>query len=279
VRSDTRIWPSNGRVAHDSLRGQIDGVTFTAGQVHSVAEPLSDLLNSQGRRERQLLLGEQFRVLETVDGLAFGLAERDGYVGYLAAEDLRPALKPTHRVSARATHLYDAADLKGADQMTLSFGAHLSISKQDGRFGLTAQGLYVPMVHLVPVDYREPDPVSVAERLLGTPYLWGGNSAFGIDCSGLVQICHLGTGLACPGDADLQEAALGKAIPLDEPVQRGDLFFWKGHVGMAASPTTLIHANAFHMAVALEDLETTLDRIKARGDGPVTSRRRITPGE
>ena len=274
---DPRLWPSNGRVAHDRLRGQIEGVTFTAGEVHSVAEPLTDLLNLQGKRERQLPLGETFRVLETEDGLAFGFAERDGYVGFVAAEDLQQEVQPTHRVSARATHLYATADMKSPDQMTLSCGAKLRITAQVGRFGLTAQGLYVPMVHLMPVGYVEPDPVAVAERLLGTPYLWGGNSSFGLDCSGLVQMCLLASGVDCPGDADLQEAALGQPLPPNAALQRGDLVFWKGHVAIATSPTTLIHANAFHMAVALEDVETAIDRIRARGDGPVTSRRRIRP--
>ena len=272
---DPRLWPSNGKVAHDSLTGQVEGVQFTSGEVFSVAEPVTDLLNAAGRRERQLLLGETFLGLDTEDGLTFGMAERDGYCGYIAAEDLCPMITSTHRVRARATHLYDAPDMKSSEQTTLSCGARMTIVGQAGRFGQTAEGLFVPMVHLVPVTYVEPDPVAVAERLLGTPYLWGGNSAFGVDCSGLVQLCHLAAGISCAGDADLQEKTLGGALTADADVQRGDLFFWKGHVAMAASPTMLIHANAFHMSVALEHLETALDRVVARGDGPVTSRRRI----
>ena len=136
---------------------------------------------------------------------------------------------------------------------------------------------YIPTAHLRPVDQAEGDPVAVAERFLGTPYHWGGNSGFGIDCSGLVQAACLACGIPCPGDSDLQEAALGRTLPADAVLRRGDLLFWKGHVAWVAGPDLLLHANAHHMAVALEPLLPALARIEGQGDGPVTRRARLLP--
>jgi cell wall-associated NlpC family hydrolase len=132
----------------------------------------------------------------------------------------------------------------------------------------------VPKPHLRPISHPFRDPVTVAQLFFGTPYLWGGNSAFGIDCSGLVQAALLACGIACPGDSDLQ-AALGNTVPDDAPMLRGDLIFWKGHVAMVVDDQTLIHANAHHMAVAYEPIDAAIARIKAQGGGTVTGRRRL----
>jgi len=181
---------------------------------------------------------------------------------------------PTHRVTARATHLYRAADFKTRELAALSLGACLTVTGEEGRFAVTPLG-YVPAVHLSPLKEAADDPVGVAELFLGTPYLWGGNTSYGIDCSGLVQMACLACGIACPGDSDMQEAELGHALPEDAALRRGDLLFWKTHVAWVADRDTILHANAHSMAVSYEPLEAAVQRIEALGDGPVTSRKRL----
>lgn len=273
--SDPRDTPANARVAADRLRGVIDAPRYSAGEVMRVTIPLAELLRAPGgARDRQLCMGEAMHVYEIHDGWAYGEALRDGYVGYMRAEALAPAAEPTHRVATRATHLYPAPDFKAHETASLSHGSLLEVLSTGPRFAETPHG-FVPKAHLAPVEARETDPVSVATLFLGTPYLWGGNSSFGTDCSGLVQMACLACAIPCPGDADQQEAQLGRALSLDAPLRRGDLLFWRGHVAWVAAPDMLLHANAFHMATAHEPLDAALARIEAQGDGPVTSRKRL----
>lgn len=273
--SDPRLTPANGRVAHDSLRGKVQAERFTPGTAHRVAVPLVDLCRAPGgARDRQLLAGEGFLVLEWRDGCAFGQAANDGYVGYLPEGALGPDGPVTHRVAALATHVYDRADFKSRDLRRLSHGALLNVTGTEGRFARLAEGGHVPMQHLAPLDRPESDPAAVALSFLGTPYLWGGNSADGIDCSGLVQRALLSCGIDFPRDSDQQEAGPGADLSPDAPLQRGDLIFWKGHVGMLLDPETLIHANAHHMQVAVEPLETAVARIAQAEFGELRSRRR-----
>lgn len=275
IMTDPRRHPANGRVAAVRLRGKVEAAEFIEGTERRVVVPVSDLLREPGgARDRQLLLGEAVTVYEEREGWAFVEAARDGYTGYLRADHLSDIQAPTHRITARATHLYRAADFKTREIAALSHGALLKVTGQEGRFATTPQG-YVPAVHLSPLDEVGEDPVSVAEAFLGTPYLWGGNTSDGIDCSGLVQMACLACGVDCPGDSDMQEAELGHALPEDAPLQRGDLLFWKTHVAWVADRDMLLHANAYRMAVAFEPLEAAVDRIEAQGDGPVTSRKRL----
>jgi cell wall-associated NlpC family hydrolase len=146
--------------------------------------------------------------------------------------------------------------------------------RQDERFAVNAFGWHFPLVHLAPIKSRQPDFVGVAESLLGAPYLWGGKTSLGLDCSGLVLGAQQAAGIACPRDSDMQELALGKLSSLAS-LRRGDLVFWQGHVAIARDAETLIHANAHHMAVAIEPASQTIARIKAAGS-EVTSVKRIS---
>jgi cell wall-associated NlpC family hydrolase len=269
--SDRRLTPANGRVAAAHLKGRLAAERYVAGEAAGVAAPVADLLAApEGARDRQLLLGEALTVYERRGGWAFVQTAKDGYTGYLAEAALGPPGRPTHRVAARATHLYPAPDMKTRERMSLSHGAQLTVTGEAGRFAETPLG-FVPRAHLAPLERAEADPVAVAERFLGAPYLWGGNSAFGIDCSGLVQAALAACGIPCPGDTDMQES-LGAAA--QGPPRRGDLLFWKGHVALVRDAETLIHANAHHMAVTVEEIAAVTDRIAAAGEGPVTAHRR-----
>jgi cell wall-associated NlpC family hydrolase len=244
-----------------------------------IAQPLVDLCRSpDGPRDRQLRMGETVHVLGHQDGWAEVRAARDGYAGYVPEGALGsgPVTDTvTHRVRARATHVYPTPDFKTRERFSLGYGARLCVRSEEGRFSETPHG-FVPRAHLAPVGTMDSDPVAVAELHLGTPYLWGGDSPFGIDCSGLVQVGCLACGLACPGDSGPQMESLGTAIPEDTLLQRGDLVFWRGHVAWVVDPQTLLHANAYHMAVAYEPVADAIARIAAQGDGPVLMRKRLS---
>lgn len=273
--SDPRLTPANPRVAHDSLRGIVLAERYSPGMLRRVVTPVADILRApDGPRDRQALYGEHMLMLEEHEGHGFVQAERDGYVGYVDLTSLGGAQPSTHWISAAATHLYANPDFKTREAMGLSFGSRLSITANHGRFSENADGLFVPSAHLTKRSEKLPDPAKTAELFLGTPYLWGGNSRAGIDCSGLVQATLLAAGIDCPGDSDMQER-IGRAIPSDAPLARGDLLFWKGHVAMVFDHERLIHANAHHMSVAFEGIDAAITRIAEQGDGAVTARRRL----
>lgn len=270
---DPRLHPATGRVAHVSLAGRT-ALPLTGGDAAAVALPLADLLDApQGARERQLAYGEAFCVIDRDRGHAFGFAEKDGYCGWLPEAALGPAQEPTHWVASTGTHLYKGPKVQSRDLAALPMGARLRVLGTSGAWAQVAGG-WVPLGHLLPVGQWRHDPVMVAEGFLGAPYLWGGNSRAGLDCSGLVQMAHLACGIPCPGDSDLQEA-LGTGLDERAPLRRGDLLFWRGHVALAIDGTRLIHANGHTMNVAVEDMAECAARIAASGGGPVTHRRRM----
>jgi len=245
------------------------------GEARQVAVPVADLCRDPGGgRERQVLLGADVTLYEERDGWAFVQAARDGYVGYVTAEALRAPLATTHHVATFGTHAYRDPDIKSPDLCALPFGARLAVLNEERRFWETDQG-FVPKPHLWPLAKSFTDPATVAQMHFGAPYLWGGNSTCGIDCSGLVQAALIACGLPCPADSDQQRAALGTDLPEGAGWQRGDLVFWQGHVGMMVDDETLIHANAHHMAVAYEPVDAAILRIGAQGGGPVLAKRRL----
>jgi len=205
-----------------------------------------------------------------VDGWARVKADKDGYAGYVRGTSLGPDQTPTHWISAPSSHIYSAPELKSPDLMALSFGSRITMLSQTAKHAETHAG-FIPRTHLTPIGTHMNDPLEVATLFLGAPYLWGGNSRFGLDCSGLVQAAFIACGRPCPGDSHQQETALGAVLPTGTKPRRGDLLFWKGHVAMVCDADTVLHANAFHMAVSYEPLLGAIERIKAQGEGPVTS--------
>jgi len=269
---DPRETPANARAALDSLRGIVDVPRFTQGEAARLAAPLVDLCRApQGPRERQLLLGDALTVIDRHEGWAFVQAVKDGYCGYLPEAAVGPPCAPTHWIAAPASHLYPEPRVQARESAALPFGARLTVTATTGTFAETPEG-FVPLAHLRAVDAPLTDPVAVASLFLGTPYLWGGNSRAGIDCSGLVQAALLACGIACPGDSDLQES-LGQEVPAGADLQAGDLLFWKGHVALVADGARILHATGHFMATVYEDRTTAIDRIATAGH-PVIARRR-----
>jgi cell wall-associated NlpC family hydrolase len=275
---DPRIHPFRPEIAANYLKGQIEATRFVEGMRYEIVEPIAAMRRApshEARLDTQALLGETVVVYETTDeGWAWGQLETDGYVGWLSANALgAPGPAATHKVSVPRTLGFPGPDIKLAPAAALPMGARLAIARQDERFAVTANGWHLPIAHLAPIKAREADFVAVAEELLHTPYLWGGKTSLGIDCSGLVQISLQAAGIACPRDSDMQELTLGKLSTLGE-LRRGDLVFWKGHVAIARDSETLQHVNAHHMAVAIEPAAKAIARIKAAGSD-VTSVKRL----
>lgn len=272
--SDRRTTPMNDRVVAADWPDPPAHLARVQGARQQISTPVADLCAApNGPRDRQLLLGEAVDVFEQRDGWSFLRADKDGYVGYLRRETLEPVLEPTHWVCAPATHLYPEPDFKQRETALLSFGARLTVTGESGRFLETSKG-YVPRAHMRMLGDWMTDPVAAAELLLGTPYLWGGNSRSGVDCSGLVQAGMLACGMACDGDSDQQQANLGHHVTSGRPFAAGDILFWKGHVGFVAGET-LLHANAFHMSTVHEPLDAAIRRIRDQGDGEITAHKRL----
>lgn len=275
--TDRRLTPANGRVAHVSLAGAVPAERHVTGEAATVIAPVADLLAAPGgARDRQMLMGERLLVLDRLQGFAFVQAEKDGYCGYVSETALGPESLPTHWVAAPASFLYAAPDIKTSAHTLISMGARLRVVESGKRFSRLVDGRYALTAHLRPLGEILADPASIAELFVGTPYLWGGNSWSGIDCSGLVQIAFAACGIACAGDSDLQAESLGADIPMEGPFLRNDLLFWQGHVAIVLDADRIIHANTFAMAVAVEDRRAAIARILAQGDGPVTHAKRIT---
>ena len=269
---DPRLTPARPDLAAKYLEGKVKAARFVESEIFEIVEALAPLRegpSGQAELRTQALKGERVTIYDrNGEGFAWGQLNGDGYVGWLPDRALaKPAAKPTHKITALSTFAFPGASIKLPPVATLVMGSVITVTREDGAFAVTREGWYLPRQHLVGVDRFEKDFVAVAERFVGTPYLWGGKSSLGIDCSGLVQVALNAAGTGCPRDSDMQQDGLGRALDPSETrrLQRGDLIFWNGHVAIVRDAETIVHANAHHMAAAIENTREAIARIKAAG--------------
>ena len=280
---DPRLTPARPDLAAKQLAGVVEAQRYADGQafeIFAAQAPVRGAPSPEAGLLTEALKGERITIYDRgQDGWAWGQLAADGYVGYVPAAALAaPGAPITHKVTALRTFVFPGPSIKLPPVETLSFGCELAVARIDEPFAITASGGHVPSLHVAPLATMETDFVAVAERFLGTPYLWGGKSSLGLDCSGLLQLALLACGTTCPRDTDMQEKALGSALStVREPGQRrrGDLIFWKGHVAIVRDDTTVVHANGHAMAVAIEPIAQTIARIAADEGHEVTSVRRL----
>lgn len=264
-----------------SLRDKVQAPRYAQGelrQIVSAAAPVRLVPRFDAPLLTEGLCGELVTVYDVAQGWGWVQLEHDGYVGYMPMDNLSATIEePTHWITARGTFVYPAPDLKRPPIMRLGFNAKVTAIGREGRFLELMRGGFVFSGHAQPVEEKGKDFVRLAEKLIGAPYLWGGRSGIGIDCSGLVQLSMQGAGMACPRDSDMQESETGE--PLAEKnldaLQRGDLVFWRGHVGIVQSAEWMIHASGHQMEVVVEPIRRAVERI-ATTHGEVTSIKRIT---
>lgn len=277
MSADPRVTPLRDGIAARGLEGVLPAEVYLDPKTLRCAAPAAAIRrapDAASEQMDQLLFGELFDVIEEEGAFLWGQARRDGYVGFVEAAALaEPVAPPTHRIAALRTYAFAEASIKTRAAGPYSLNSLVAVEEIDDRLAKVAGAGWMAAHHLTPIGRFENDPAAVAERYLGAPYLWGGRESLGLDCSGLVQQALLACGRACPRDADMQQA-LGRAIARED-FGRGDLVFWKGHVAIGLDGARIVHANAHHMAVAIEPLDEAIERIKAAGPGEPTAFRRL----
>ncbi len=279
---DPRLHAYRRDLADDKLRGRVEAARFVAGEPYHVAAgalPLRTDPSPDSRLGSELLFGEHVTVFEIAEGWAWLQNDTDGYVGYAEATGLAPGqAAPTHRVAVLRTYLYPEPDLKAPARALLSMDAPVTVTAESGPFAGLDGGGWVWSVHLLPDGSYETDHGAVALRFLGTPYLWGGRSSIGLDCSALVQLALARCGTRAPRDSDMQADGLGEPVAFtgdEAALARGDLVFWPGHVGIWLDPDRFVHANATHMMTVAEPFAAAAARIRDATGDDVTVVRRV----
>jgi len=263
MQIDPRLNAFRPDIADQRLAGQVEAETYIEGEAATIIIPKATLRarpDDSASISTQAVYGDAIRIFEKTDHWAWGQLEKDSYVGYLPIDALgEKTANPTHRVCTPATFIYPQADMKSQPATRIFLNSLLVIKDISDNWAAIADGGFVYYPHISAIDEFATDPVAIAEQFLHAPYLWGGCTLDGLDCSALVQQSYHACGLKCPRDSDMIEAGIGK--PGHNSPRRGDLVFWDGHVGMMVDEHRMIHANGYHMAVAIEEFSGAETRI------------------
>ena len=272
---DPRLTPANEIVACSTLKGKIKHSNFVDAKNYQINVPFADLLGTpDGKRNRQLIYGSKVKYFGENSGWAFIQNIYDSYVGYVPQNTIVPETEKTHIVTVPLAHIFLEPNIKSKNVEMLPLAAKVTGEVFENGFLETALG-WISVSQLKSKTELPKDPIEVSKLLENAPYLWGGNTSLGIDCSGLIQISMLLCGLACPGDSDQQMNTLGQNLDIGSPRKRGDILFWKGHVAWALNERQILHANAYHMTTVIEEAKEAIERIRKQEDNSLIAHKRL----